>query len=146
MQKTLLALTLGSALVMGAAQWPANAADVMAEPNVTLAQESAKAAMRSSVAAALGVDVTQIEIVMAPHLVNVTIVSSGYAVGSGADREADAVKAGAAVQRSMDNRVEFSGVGAIHIGFEQRPANHGKPLPSFDFYKGPAGEFVLHKT
>jgi hypothetical protein len=144
MKKTIFALSLGAVLTLGM-QLPASAADAAVDSTLAV-QESAKLAMRSAVAAAIGVNPTDVEIVMAPHLVTVMIVSSGYAVGSGADRETDAMKAAASIQQSFANRTEFSGVGAIHIGFDQRPSNDSKSLPSFDFFKSPAGEFVLHKS
>lgn len=102
--------------------------------------------LKVAIASAAGFAAKDIEVKTTAHQITITVINSALNAGVAADREANAAKIAASVERTIADKAEFSQVAALHVDYVKRPGNDAKPIQGFDFFKSPAGAFASHKS
>jgi hypothetical protein len=138
---TLLLLSLVTQITMGNA-WGAN--DALDAKTVKQQSISIPIA-QDAVSRAVGYGPANIKIESTAHLVTITAIDITLNSDASKDRESEAAKMAAALENVISGKTEFTNVMIIHVDYV-KPSNHKKTIKSYEFYKTPAGAFVIHKS
>jgi hypothetical protein len=144
--KKLMAIGTLASLVVAGLMLPAWGADTATDTAQVKLQSASIPALRQSVASAAGYELKSVEMKHTAHQLTATIVNSKQNGASSADREAEATELASAMERGMAEKPEYQGVSSIHIDYVSRIKAKAKTIQGFDFFRGPANAFVLHKT
>lgn len=102
--------------------------------------------IKNAILAATQYESGSVEVSATSLVIVVTLVNSGQALGSNADRENEARSIASAIASVSANRKEFKGISALHIDYMTRDpdGSHSRMIDKFDFRKDPAGSFQHH--
>ena len=102
--------------------------------------------IKNAVLAATQYESGSVEVSATSLVIVVTLVNSGQALGSNADRENEARLIATAIASVGANRKEFKGILVLHIDYMTREpdGSHSRMIDKFDFRKDPAGGFQHH--
>lgn len=89
---------------------------------------------------------TDVEISSTAHQMTIAIINGKLNTAGIVEREAEATRMVTAIARAIVGKTEFSLLSVIHVDYVSRQGKKIKPVQRTDFYKSPAGVFVLHKT
>ena len=121
-------------------------ADTAADAAQVKLQASSAADLRNSAAGAVGHKPSNIEVKSTAHQITITVVNSKLNSGVAADRTGAVSKIVSAIERAIAGKTEFGQVMVTHVDYVKRLESRTSLVQGFDFYKTPAGSFVLHKT
>jgi hypothetical protein len=100
---------------------------------------------QEAVARAVGYETKNIKVESTAHRVTITVIDITLNSDASKDREPEASKMASALENVISAKTEFNEVMIIHVDYV-RPSNLKKAIKSYEFYKTPAGSFVIHKT
>ena len=102
--------------------------------------------IKNAILAATQYESGSVEVSATSLVIVVTLVNSGQALGSNADRENEARSIASAIASVSANRKEFKGILVLHIDYMTREpdGSHSRMIDKFDFRKDPAGSFQHH--
>lgn len=133
-----LTVTLGSS-----STWSADTASDTAQVKL---QASSLAEIEALTEATGSYKPKDVELNSTAHQMTVTIINSKLNTATVTDREAEANKMVSAIARAIADKPAFSQLPVIHVVYVKRQGRKIVPVQSIDFFKTPAGIFVLHKT
>jgi hypothetical protein len=138
-----LALFLGGAVAANAQTATPTIDQVPSEAGRLLA---ALPEIKKAILAATQYESESVEVSATSLVMVVTLVNSGLALGSNADRENEARSIATAIASVSAIRQEFKGISALHIDYMTRgpDGSHSRMIDKFDFRKDPAGSFQHH--
>jgi hypothetical protein len=142
----LIAIGTLATLMVASLMLPAWGADTATDTAQVKLQSATIPALRQSVASAAGYDLKSVELKHTAHQLTATLVNSKQNTAASADRETEALQIALAMQSGMADKPEYQGVSSIHIDYVSRIKAKVKTIQVFDFFRGPANAFVLHKT
>lgn len=97
------------------------------------------------VADAAGYEIQNIEIKPLAHRMTIIVIDSTLNSGVSKNRESEATTIVSSLVREMGKKAEFAQVVIIHVDYVESLENRNA-VEAYEFYKTPAGVFVIHKT
>jgi hypothetical protein len=145
MKNTLIVASMVGLVVMfnASTTW---SADTMSDLEVIKRQSLVIPGLQRAASNAAGYKGKEVEVKSTTHQVSIVVINSRLNDESAANREAEASRIVSAVEHEMAQLPEFAQVAVIHIDYLKRSGANAKPVQAFDFYKSPAGAFVVHRT
>ncbi len=121
-------------------------ADTMSDLEVTKRQSLVIPGLQRAASTAAGYKGKEVEVKSTAHQVSIVVINGRLNDESAANREAEASRIVSAVENEIARLPEFAQVAVIHVDYLKRSVSNSKPVQAFDFYKSPAGAFVIHRT
>jgi hypothetical protein len=144
MKKYLVAVSMFAIAVFSAAP-AAWSADKAADTMLIKRQTATIPKLQELAARAGGYPNSSIRVSTAAH--QITIIAIIKVPGTTtAERENEAAQMISAVENEIAGKDEFGLVMTIHVNYVGRQGKNAPIVQSIDFFKSPAGAFVLHKT
>ncbi len=100
---------------------------------------------QAAVASAAGYEIKNVNIASTLYRVTITVADDTLNDDLSKDREPEATQAATAFVKDMSGKAEFSQIVIIHVDYVRSIGNK-KAIEAYEFYKTPAGSFVIHKT
>jgi hypothetical protein len=145
MKKYTLAATFFAVALMNMAS-PAWSADQTSDAALVQRQTRAIPKLRELAAGAGGYKNAEVTVTAAVHQITIVAIEKNAAKETPATREVRASVMISAVENEIDGKPEFAQVMVIHVNFVGRAGKGAPTIQSVDFFKGPSGGFVLHRT
>lgn len=120
-------------------------ADKEADSKTVKKQSLTIPGVKEAVVNATGYEIRNIKIESTAHRLTITAVDNTLNTASSKDRESEASKMTSALANVINGKVEFAQVTIIHVDYVKSLGNN-KSIEAFEFYKTPAGSFVIHKS
>ena len=124
---------------------PAWGADKAADAVLVKRQTAAIPKLRELIARAVGHPSANFRVTAGPHQMTISAINNKGET-TAANRESQAALMVAAVANEIAEKDEFGQVMTIHVNYVERHGKNAPIIKGFDFFKSPAGAFVLHKT
>jgi hypothetical protein len=125
---------------------PTWSADTMSDLEVVKRQSPVLPALQRAASTAAGYKGKEVEVKSTTHQVTIVVINSRLNGESAANREAEASRIVSAVEKELERLPDFAQVAVIHVDYFKRSGSNAKSVQAFDFYKSPAGAFVVHRT
>ena len=125
---------------------PAGAADEQSDAAKVQRQVASSSNRRSTAAAAGGYAVKDVQVKSAAHQITVTVTDGNPAASAVPARDTSASRIASAIADTIVDKPEFSQVMVIHVNYVIRRGGNAKAVQNIDFFKSPAGTFVVHQT
>jgi hypothetical protein len=145
MKNTLMVASMVGVLVLvnASSTW---SADTVPDVEVIKRQSLVIPGLQRAASTAAGYTGKEVEVLSTAHQVSIVVSNSKLNDDSAANREAEASKMVSAVENQMARLPEFAQVAVVHVDYLKRSGSNSRPVQAFDFYKSPAGAFVIHRT
>jgi hypothetical protein len=145
MKRKLVAMSVMLALAsindMGSALGAENISNAKVLTQQALSLPKAQAAVAKSA----GYEIKNVKIENTAYRITITVADDTLNDDASKDREPEATQAADAFVTVMNGKAEFSQVVIIHVDYVRSVGNK-KAIEAYEFYKTPAGSFVIHKT
>lgn len=145
MKKYTLAATFFAVALMNMAS-PAWSADQPSDGALVQRQTHAIPKLRKFSAGASGYKNAEVTVTEEVHQITMVAIERGAAKATAATREVLASVMISAVENEIDGKPAIAQVMVIHVNSVGRAGKGAPMIQSVDFFKGPSGGFVLHRT